>query len=438
MFKLKQTPDYDDRTTNLVSNNPRFSDKDPQAEVIVITDNLSINVTTDPLARFLLAVFVQFMDKDLSPWFSLVLHYYVPDTKGNNQFRVKKKKLLHSILQLLQTKLVQKNSLPQPLVHEFDVSTQNKWKSLRIEWEPAVANQLRRQMSSENKWHLVGQLISSTSDKPEAVEKELRHAFRTFEDEFEMKISYPPRVMRWNESRAGDEKMYTDVIGDMEKSIREAPEDYNKERTLKASGQMQLLFMKNVELAPAAPVTFFTRLEDPYAQALLAFYYHSVHQAREHRFSFTLTQSTEKGSRWSNKNIRFLQTICQQFSETTETHILKDKMVVKPIIESCEFGEDEQGRWQVRFEGTTQGIKPCDEWLHWFKIGQIIGTVESVLERDFINQIRKEFRKFVWALEDDYGVKLSITKGSFPWPDNVDPLLDRNKDFEYWDHYDKE
>ena len=293
-------------------------------------------------------------------------------------------------------------------------------------------------MSIENKWHLVGQLISSTSDKPEAVEKELRHAFRTFEDEFEIKISYPPRVMRWNESRAGDEKMYTDVIGDMEKSIREAPEDCNKERTLKASGQMQLLFMKNVELAPAAPVTFFTRLEDPYAQALLAFYYHCVHQTKEHRFSFTLTQSTEKGSRWSNKNIRFLQTICQQFAETTETHILKDKMVVKPIIESCEFGEDEHGRWQVRFEGTTRGIKPCDEWLHWFKTGQIIGTVESALERDFINQIRKEFRKFVWALEDDYGVKLSITKGSFPWPDNVDPLLDRIKDFEYWDHYDKE
>ena len=156
MFKLKQTPDYDDRTTNLVSNNPRFSDKDPQAEVIVITDNLSINVTIDPLARFLLAVFVQFMDKDLSPWFSLVLHYYVPDTKGNTQFRIKKKKLLHSILQLLQTKLVQKDSLPQPLLHEFDVSTQNKWKALRIEWEPAVANQLRRQMSIENKWHLVG------------------------------------------------------------------------------------------------------------------------------------------------------------------------------------------------------------------------------------------------------------------------------------------
>ena len=218
MFKLQQTRHYDDRTTDLVSNNPRFSGKDPQAEVIVITDNLSINVTIDPLARFLLAVFVQFMDKDLSPWFSLVLHYYVPDTKGNTQFRIKKKKLRHSILQLLQTKLVQKDSRPQPLLHEFDVSTQNKWKALRIEWEPAVANQLRRQMSSENKWHLVGQLISSTSDKPEAVEKELRHAFRAFEDEFEMKISYPPRVMRWNESRAGDEKMYTDVVGDMEKA----------------------------------------------------------------------------------------------------------------------------------------------------------------------------------------------------------------------------
>ena len=52
MFKLQQTPDYDDRSTDLVSNNPRIPSKDPQAEVIVITDNLSINVTTDPLARF--------------------------------------------------------------------------------------------------------------------------------------------------------------------------------------------------------------------------------------------------------------------------------------------------------------------------------------------------------------------------------------------------
>lgn len=384
--------------------------------VVRVSDHLCLNVTEDRVARTLLALFAQFMDKDLAPWFS--------------------KELLRSIQWLLQTYLVTDGSPPQPLLHEFDESNQKSWKVLRIEWEPSVADQLRRQMTIENKWHLIGQLIGSTSDKPKAIEKELRHAFYAFEEEFEIKISYPPRVMRWNESRAGEEKMYTDVIGDMEKSIREAPEDYNKERTLKASGQMQLLFMKNVELAPAAPVTFFTRLEDPYAQALLAFYFHSVHQAKEHRFSFTLTQSTEKGSRWSNKNIRFLQTICQQFSETTETHILKDKMVVKPIIESCEFGEDEHGRWQVRFEGTTLGIKPCDEWLHWFKIGQIIGTVESVLEHDFINQIRKEFRKFVWALEDDYGVKLSITQGNFPWPDNVDPLLDRNKDFEYWDHYD--
>ena len=406
--------------------------------VVRVSDHLCLNVTEDRVARTLLAAFTQFMDQDLAPWFSLVLRYYVPDTKGNTRFHAKKKELLRSIQWLLQTELLADDSHPQPLLHEFDESNQKSWKVLRIEWEPVIADQLRRQMTIENKWHLIGRLIGSTSDKPEAIEKELRHAFHAFEEEFGMKISYPPRVMRWNESRAGNEKMYTDVIGDMEKSIREAPEDYNKERTLKASGQMQLLFMKNVELAPAAPVTFFTRLEDPYAQALLAFYYHCVHQAREHRFSFTLTQSTEKGSKWSNKNIRFLQTIGQQFAETTETHILKDKMVVKPIIESCEFGEDEQGRWQVRFEGTTQGIKPCEEWLHWFKIGQIIGTVESVLERDFINQIRKEFRQFVWALEDDYGVKLSITRGSFPWSDNVDPLLNRNKDFEYWDHYDKE
>ena len=40
MFKLQQTPDYDDRATDLVSNNPRFSSKDPQAEVIVITESI--------------------------------------------------------------------------------------------------------------------------------------------------------------------------------------------------------------------------------------------------------------------------------------------------------------------------------------------------------------------------------------------------------------
>lgn len=407
-------------------------------DVIRVSDQFGLTVTTDRIARTLLAIFVQFLDKDLTPWFSLLLHYYLPNTRGNSKFHTKKKELLRSIQLLMHTELIKEDLTPQPLLHEFDESTQKNWKVLRIEWEPAVANQLRQQMTIENKWHLVGQLIGSASDKPEVIENELRHAFHTFEDEFEIKISYPPRVMLWNESRAGDEKMYIDVIGDLEKSIRRAPEDYNKERTLKASGLMKLRTMKNVVLAPAAPVTFFTRLEDPYAQALLAFYYHCVHQTKDERFSFTLTQSTEKGSKWSNKNIRFLQVICQQFVETTDTHILKDKMVVKPIIESCEFGEDEYGRWQVRFEGTTQGIKPCDEWLHWFKIGQIIGTVESALERDFINQVRKEFRKFIWALEDDYGVKLNITKGDFPWSNNLDPLLDRNKDFEYWNGYDED
>lgn len=407
-------------------------------DVIRVSDRFGLSVTNDRIARTLLAIFVQFLDKDLTPWFSLLLHYYLPNTRGNSKFHTKKKELLRSIQLLMHTELIKEDLTPQPLLHEFDESTQKNWKVLRIEWEPSIANQLRQQMTIENKWHLVGLLIGSASDKPEVIENELRHAFHAFEDEFEIKISYPPRVMLWNESRAGDEKMYIDVIGDLEKSTRKTPEDYNKERTLKASGFMKLRTMKNVVLAPAAPVTFFTRLEDPYAQALLAFYYHCVHKAKDGRFSFTLTQSTEKGSKWSNKNIRFLQTICQQFVETTDTHILKDKMFVKPIIESCEFGEDEHGHWQVRFKGTTQWIKPCDEWLHWFKIGQIIGTVESALERDFINQVRKEFRKFIWALEDDYGVKLNITKGDFPWLDNLDPLLDRNKDFEYWNGYDEE
>lgn len=60
--------------------------------VVRVSDHLCLNVTEDRVARTLLAVFAHFMDRDLAPWFSLVLHYYVPDTKGNTRFHAKKKR----------------------------------------------------------------------------------------------------------------------------------------------------------------------------------------------------------------------------------------------------------------------------------------------------------------------------------------------------------
>ena len=102
-----------------------------------------------------------------------------------------------------------------------------------------------------------------------------------------------------------------------------------------------------------------------------------------------------------------------------------------PLVQWCQIGTDDAGRWEAVFRPSGEIKLPYfeSEWQHWIRIAHILGLTNGHLEGDIINQTRRTYRERVWALEDKFGIKLE-TDGSFiDWEGQVDPLIDRNKPF---------
>ena len=174
-----------------------------------------------------------------------------------------------------------------------------------------------------------------------------------------------------------------------------------------------------------------TQPDDPDAQTLLAFVYHITQSALFSGFCISMTQSTDEHSKWSDTHKEHLEAVCRQVPQSALSHRFEDHTMYYPLVQWCQIGADEQGRWEAVFRPSAEIKLPYfeSEWQHWIRIAHILGLTNAHLEGDIINQTRRTYRERVWALEDKFGVKLE-TDGSFiDWEGQVDPLIDRNKPF---------
>lgn len=403
---------------------------------IDLKNHLKVRVKSDRWVLFLLALVIQHLPLEHSDSEALEVDYYIPDEETNPNLLTNKEALLATVRQLLETAIVDSmigisiNKYLFPRFKELIVDDGKRW-ILKIETDSDLRQMLKSELSNEEKWLLVGQLIQASSSEPAAIEASLKEELAAFEKQFQMNVQHP-RILNFNNDEKAEE--WVNVLDKiLAKEIR-APElnrEVDEGGRFIPDGMTASEFENQLPLLKELTIARVTQLEDSDAQALLAFIYHTTQSALFPGFYITMTQSVEKDSTWSDKNREHLETICQQASQALVSYHFEDRTTHCPLLFGCEIGKDDQGRWAATFLPARDMIftSYLFEWRHWILIAHILGLTNGHLEGDIINQTRWTYRDRVWALEDKLGVKLA-TDGTFvDWDGKVDPLIDRNKPF---------
>ena len=403
---------------------------------IDLKNHLKVRVKSDRWVLFLLALVIQHLPLEHSDSEALEVDYYIPDEETNPNLLTNKEALLATVRQLLETAIVDSmigisiNKYLFPRFKELIVDDGKRW-ILKIETDSDLRQMLKSELSNEEKWLLVGQLIQASSSEPAAIEASLKEELAAFEKQFQMNIQHP-RILNFNNDEKAEE--WVNVLDKiLAKEIR-APElnrEVDEGGRFIPDGMTASEFENQLPLLKELTIARVTQLEDSDAQALLAFIYHTTQSALFPGFYITMTQSVEKDSTWSDKNREHLETICQQASQALVSYQFEDRTTHCSLLFGCETGKDDQGRWTATFLPARDMIFTSYrfEWRHWILIAHILGLTNGHLEGDIINQTRWTYRDRVWALEDKLGVKLA-TDGTFvDWDGKVDPLIDRNKPF---------
>lgn len=413
-----------------------MEDKNVFERYIDVKDRLKVRVNNDRWVQFLLALIIQYSPLEYSDLEALKVDYYIPDEETNPILIAGKNDLLNAIRQLLNTAIIESEdrfSSNKYLFLRFQESIIDDGKRwlLKLETDPNLRQMLKRELSNEEKWRLVGQLIQAPSSEPSAIEATLKKELAAFEKQFQMNVQHPRIVDFNNEEKA--EEWSTVVDTWLAKALR-APElnkDNSEGGRIIPEGMTACEFKNQLPLLQALSDARVTQLEDPDAQTLLAFVYHTTQSALFSRFSIMMTQLDEKDSLWSEKNKDHLEVICRQVSQTALSSKFKNRLTHCPLINWCQTGQDDQGRWEAVFRPASEIKFPSYEyeWQHWIRVAHILGLTNGRLESDIINQTRRAYRTRIWVLEDKLGVKLA-TDGSFiDWDGQIDPLIDRNMPF---------
>lgn len=403
---------------------------------IDISDHLKVRVKNDRWVQFLLALIIQHIPQEYSDLEVLKVDYYISDEETNPALLSCKEALLAAMRQLLETAIVESengvsfNKYLFPRFHESIIEGGKRW-LLTLETDPDLRQMLKRELSNEEKWHLVGQLIQAASSEPAAIEANLKEEVEAFEEHFQMNVLHP-RILKFNNDEKAEEwccvleKLLAQTMRSLELNTDEGEGGRKIPEGMTASE-----FDNQQPLLRALSDGSVTQPDDPDAQTLLAFVYHTTQSALFSGFCISMTQSTDENSRWSDVNKGHLEAVCRQVPQSAMFHRFEDHTVYYPLVQWCQVGTDEQGRWEAVFRPSAEIKLPCfeSEWQHWIRIAHILGLTNGHLEGDIINQTRHTYRERVWALEDKFGIKLE-TDGSFiDWEGQVDHLIDRNKPF---------
>lgn len=403
---------------------------------IDLKNHLKVRVKSDRWAQFLLALVIQHIPLEYSDREALKVDYYIPDEETNPNLLTNKEALLATVRQLLETAIIESDNGVSfkkylfPRFHESIIEDGKRW-LLTLETDSDLRQMLKSELSNEEKWHLVGQLIQASSSEPAAIEASLKEELAAFEKQFQMNVLHP-RILNFNNDEKAEE--WVNVLDKILAQEIRAPElnrEVGEGGRFIPDGMTASEFENQLPLLKELTIARVTQLEDSDAQALLAFLYHTTQSALFPGFYITMTQSVEIDSTWSDKNREHLETICQQASQALVSYHFEDRTTHCPLLFGCEIGKDDQGRWAASFLPARDMIFTSYrfEWRHWILIAHILGLTNGHLEGDIINQTRRTYRDRIWALEDKLGVKLA-TDGTFvDWEGKVDPLIDRNKPF---------
>lgn len=403
---------------------------------IGISDHLKVRVKNDHWVQFLLALVIQHIPLEYSDREALKVDYYIPDEETNPNLLTNKEVLLATVRQLLETAIIESDNGVSfkkylfPRFHESIIEDGKRW-FLTLETDSDLRQMLKSELSNEEKWHLVGQLIQASSSEPAAIEASLKEELAAFENQFQMNVLHP-RILNFNNDEKAEE--WVKVLDKALAMGLRAPELNKDDREggrIIPDGMTVSDFKNQLPLLRALSDGRVTQLEDPDAQTLLAFVYHTTQFALFSRFSITMTQSVEKGSAWSDKNRERLEAICKQVSQTALSSRFRERVTYCPLLNWCRIAKDDQGRWEAVLRPASEIKSPsCEyEWQHWIRIAHILGLTNGYLEGDIINQTRRIYRARVWALEDKLGVKLATDASFFDWNGQIDPLIDRSKPF---------
>lgn len=405
---------------------------------IDISNHLKVRVKNDRWVQFLLALIIQHIPQEYSDLEVLKVDYYIPDEETNPALLSCKEALLAAMRQLLETAIVESengvsfNKYLFPRFHESIIEDGKRW-LLTLETDSDLRQILKRELSNEEKWHLVGQLIQASPSEPAAIEANLKEEVEAFEEHFQMNVLHP-RILKFNNDKKAEEwccvleKLLAQTMRSLELKTDEGEGEGGRKIP---EGMTASEFDNQQPLLRALSDGSVTQPDDPDAQTLLAFVYHTTQSALFSGFCISMTQSTDENSMWSDVNKGHLEAVCRQVPQSAMFHRFEDHTVYYPLVQWCQVGTDEQGRWEAVFRPSAEIKLPCfeSEWQHWIRIAHILGLTNGHLEGDIINQTRHTYRERVWALENKFGIKLE-TDGSFiDWEEQVDPLIDRNKPF---------
>ena len=259
---------------------------------IDVNDHLKVRVNNNHWVSFLLALVIQHIPLEYSDREALKVDYYIPDEETNPNLLTNKETLLATVRQLLETAIIESengvffNKYLFPRFHESIIEDGKRW-LLTLETDSDLRQMLKRELSNEEKWHLVGQLIQASSSEPAAIEASLKEELAAFENQFQMNVLHP-RILNFNNDEKAEE--WVKVLDKALAMGLRAPELNKDDREggrIIPDGMTVSDFKNQLPLLRALSDGRVTQLEDPDAQTLLAFVYHTTQFALFSRFSIT-------------------------------------------------------------------------------------------------------------------------------------------------------
>ena len=251
---------------------------------IDVKDHLKLRLNYDHWAQFLLALVIQHIPLEYSDREALKVDYYIPDEETNPNLRINKDVLLSAVRQLLETTIVESengvsfNNYLFPRFHESIIEDGKRW-LLTLEIDSDLRQMLKRELSNEEKWHLVGQLIQASSSEPSAIEASLKEELEAFEKHFQMNVLHP-RILKFNNDEKAQE--WSCVLEKLLAQTMRASElntDEGEGGRKIPDGMTVAEFDNQLSLLRALSDGTVTQPDDPDAQTLLAFVYHTTQSA---------------------------------------------------------------------------------------------------------------------------------------------------------------
>ena len=177
--------------------------------IIDVNNQLKVRVTNERWTQFLVALVIQHIPQEYSDLEALKVDYYIPDEETNPNLLTRKQDLLSVMHGLLQTAIIESkagvssNKYLFPRFEELVIDDGKRW-LLRLETDPELRQMLKRELSNEEKWHLVGQLIQAPSAEPSVIEEALKQELAAFEQHFQMNVRHP-QILKFDNDKKADE-----------------------------------------------------------------------------------------------------------------------------------------------------------------------------------------------------------------------------------------